>query len=190
MEILLSGEPLTLRGAAARAGVSHGAPAHHFDGLSGLQTAIATKAFRDFGKLLRDALNQPVAADHPEPARERLRNLGRAYCHFAQHQGALFDLMFLKTDVDHDNADLVSAMGYAYEPLRTATAPFIKGRDRNMIETVIWCVAHGYAVLGCAERVNGLPPPFGAPSLDDLMQAMSVMDILQPAEPAATDQTS
>ena len=39
---------LTLRGCAARAGVSHAAPAHHFDGLDGLRVAIAEEGFDRF----------------------------------------------------------------------------------------------------------------------------------------------
>ncbi|MDO5613336.1 MAG: TetR/AcrR family transcriptional regulator [Paracoccus sp. (in: a-proteobacteria)] len=187
MQILLSGETLTLRGAAARAGVSHGAPAHHFDGLSGLRTAIAIKAFRDFGKFLRDALDQPVPDDSDAP-RQRLRNLGRAYCQFAQDQGTLFHLMLVHTEVDRDNPDLASAMQYAYEPLRIAAAPFTKGRDPVMIETMIWSLAHGYAMLGCAERVNSLAPPFGAPALDDLMREMGILGSLRTEDPTAAGQ--
>ncbi|WP_141215717.1 TetR/AcrR family transcriptional regulator, partial [Hahella sp. CCB-MM4] len=50
LSLLIEGGPegLTLRRAAARAGVSHAAPAHHFNGLPGLQTAIATRAFALF----------------------------------------------------------------------------------------------------------------------------------------------
>ncbi len=46
IEILKEGglPALTLRACAARAGVSHAAPAHHFDGLPGLVTAIAANS--------------------------------------------------------------------------------------------------------------------------------------------------
>ena len=37
---------LSLREIARRAGVSHGAPAHHFGDKAGVFTAIATEAFR------------------------------------------------------------------------------------------------------------------------------------------------
>ena len=46
---------LTLRRAAARAGVSHAAPAYHFDGLPGLLTAIAARAFADFSNRMQAA---------------------------------------------------------------------------------------------------------------------------------------
>ncbi len=50
LQLLAEGGPsaLTLRRAAARAGVSHAAPAHHFDGLTGLLTAIAVRAYQAF----------------------------------------------------------------------------------------------------------------------------------------------
>ena len=46
---------LTLRRAAAAAGVSHAAPAHHFDGLPGLLTAIAARAFQLFADQMEAA---------------------------------------------------------------------------------------------------------------------------------------
>lgn len=181
MEILLSGQPLTLRGAAARAGVSHGAPAHHFDGLSGLQTAIATRAFREFSRYLQDALEEPVS-DGPLAAAERLRNLGKAYCRFAADQGALFHLMFVTTEIDRENDELASAMEEAYVALRTATAPFAQGRNPAVIETLFWSIAHGYAMLGFSERPHDQPLPYGAPPLDELMK-IGILTVLQPAPP-------
>lgn len=180
MEILLSGQPLTLRGVAARAGVSHGAPAHHFDGLSGLQTAIAVRAFREFSRYLQDALDEPVV-DGPMAAPDRLRNLGKAYCRFATDQGALFHLMFVTTEVDRANVELAGAMEEAYAALRIATAPFAQGRDPQVIEALFWSIAHGYAMLGFSERPHDHPLPFGAPPLDDLMQ-IGILTVLKPLE--------
>ena len=65
-------EALTLRRCAARAGVSHAAPAHHIDGIDGLLTAVAARGFEHFA----DALEGAAAAAPPDP-RARLKALAR-----------------------------------------------------------------------------------------------------------------
>ena len=45
---------LTLRRCAALAGVSHAAPAHHFDGLKGLRTAIAIRGYAILEQMMTD----------------------------------------------------------------------------------------------------------------------------------------
>ncbi|MDO5704658.1 MAG: TetR/AcrR family transcriptional regulator [Paracoccus sp. (in: a-proteobacteria)] len=177
MAILLSGQPLTLRGAAARAGVSHGAPAHHFDGLAGLQTAIAIRAFRKFGQHLERAMARPIP-DEIDADRARLQNLGHAYIEFAREHFRLFYLMFVQPDVDRTNPDLVAAMDFAYQSLCKATEPYSRYHDPALIQTLFWTVAHGYVMLGLSDRVNGLPPPYGAPSMDEMMQKIGMLDAL------------
>ena len=53
---------LTLRKCAALAGVSHAAPAHHFDGLDGLRQAIASEGFSRFRQAMLDASDQVSGA--------------------------------------------------------------------------------------------------------------------------------
>src|SRR5882762_3071923 len=43
---------LTLRECARRAGVSHGAPAHHFKDVTGLLTEVAASGFESLGALM------------------------------------------------------------------------------------------------------------------------------------------
>ena len=52
-------EALTLRRCAVLAGVSHAAPAHHFDGLKGLKTAIATRGYAIFEQMMKDVCPAP-----------------------------------------------------------------------------------------------------------------------------------
>ena len=65
-------EGFSLREAARRAGVSPAAPGHHFGDARGLLTAVATRAFRDFG----DALE---AGDAGTTRMERLRGIGMGW---------------------------------------------------------------------------------------------------------------
>lgn len=165
LEILLSGQPLTLRGAAARAGVSHGAPAHHFAGLAGLQTAIAARAYHRFADHLQvvfDAFPPGVASDE-----ELLMAMAQSYCGFAAEQGALFQLMFAEPALDWNDPDLTAASARAYAQLQRAAAPFARAEDdRSIVETLLWCIAHGYATLGLTRKPDDQSPPVGAPSLD------------------------
>jgi AcrR family transcriptional regulator len=86
-------DALTLRRCAAMAGVSHAAPAHHFDGLAGLKTAIATRGYATFERLMKEG----VAAAGPEP-RAQAYGMSLGYIRFATEHNALFNLIFDRPD--------------------------------------------------------------------------------------------
>src|SRR6185437_4996375 len=79
----------TLREAARRAGVSHGAPAFHFKDASGLLTAFATEAF----EALRELMLQ-YRAEAAKDAMAQLLAVGRAYIDYAISHRPQFQLMF------------------------------------------------------------------------------------------------
>lgn len=82
-------DQLSLRQIARCAGVSAGAPAHHFGDKDGLLAAMAAQGFRELVALRRSYL-APLPADD---LRGRLQALVRGYVEFAQANGALFELM-------------------------------------------------------------------------------------------------
>lgn len=82
-------EDLSLRRIARCAGVSPGAPAHHFGDKDGLLAALAAQGFRQLVALRRGYLAPLPAGD----LRGRLHALVRGYVEFAQANGALFELM-------------------------------------------------------------------------------------------------
>jgi AcrR family transcriptional regulator len=134
---------LTLRQAAARAGVSHAAPAHHFDGLPGLLTAIAAQAFARFTQAMTDARD----AAGPDPL-ARLQGICTGYLAFAKMQDGLFDLMFNAHDINRADPDLQHHSIAAYSVLRDACQPFAsQDRPDREIETAVWSMVHGYALL-------------------------------------------
>ncbi len=149
MELLAEGgtQGLTLRRAAARAGVSHAAPAHHFDGLSGLLTAIATEAFRRFSDEMRKA-----RAEAGHGARAELVGICEGYLVFAQRNSGLFHLMFLSDQVNRDDPGLTIAAGASYDILRDACAAFAPPHLRQGLEIAVWSMVHGYATLGLGTR--------------------------------------
>lgn len=134
---------LTLRQTAARAGVSHAAPAHHFDGLPGLLTAIATEAFARFTAAMVAARDAAGAAPFA-----RLDGICAGYLTFAKTHAGLFDLMFNAPDVNRSDPLLQSHAHAAYAVLRDACQPFATpSRPPAEVETAVWSLVHGFALL-------------------------------------------
>lgn len=135
---------LTLRRAAARAGVSHAAPAHHFDGLGGLLTAMAARAYRDFAQAM--ILRRDLA---PPGAFAALLGVAQGYLDFALTRAGLFHLIFVSPEVDRNDPEVMTASLAAYQVLREACLPFsATGQPDPVIETAVWTAVHGYALLG------------------------------------------
>ncbi len=148
-------EALTLRGVAARAKVSHAAPAHHFATLKALRTALATIAFERFGKAMREA--REAAARTPEA---QLRSAGDGYLSFACANPALFRLMFAEALLDCEDPAYAEAARGAFTQLVEISAPAAEalGRtseaDRAEIIKLVWSVAHGYASLVLENQIR------------------------------------
>lgn len=161
-------EGLTLRGAAARAGVSHAAPAHHFGSLQGLQTAIATVGFERF----HAALGLAIEAAPTLPV-ERLRAAGRAYVGYAIENPAIIQLMFSGPRLDWSQAPLCQAADRAYAQLSEIVRPaavhlgVASEEGRRELELMVWSSIHGYAMLANA-GVIGRGPVAGVSSIPDL----------------------
>lgn len=159
LALLIEGGPegLTLRRAAARAGVSHAAPAHHFKGLPGLQTALALRAFGLFTEAMlrrRDA-----APDRPFA---RLLAVCEGYLDFAADRAGLFHVMFNCPDINTCDPGLMAESGRAYMVLRDACRPFSGGAPDRVLEGLVWSAVHGYAMLGLdrpRDQAAGEPPP-------------------------------
>ena len=152
-------EGLTLRRAAARVGVSHAAPAHHFDGLPGLLTAIAARAFALFIEAMESNRN---AAD-PEPLAQ-LAALCSGYLDFAERHGGLFHVMFNNPDVNRADPELRVLSARAFDVLREGCRPFATDDTPDRaLEIAVWTMTHGFAALhlrgSTAHTPEGLPPP-------------------------------
>lgn len=156
---------LTLRRAAACAGVSHAAPAHHFGSLAGLETAIAARGFSMLCKALT-----PIVAD-AKPDADPFVTLMSAitqYLDFAHRHAALFRLMFAR--LPHDDAGLRAEVASAGTVLDQIAAPFCAGQDQMTVRTAIWAVTHGYAALSL-----GHPRPNAAAPAADCEQVMRLL---------------
>jgi AcrR family transcriptional regulator len=136
-------ENFSLREAARRAGVSPGAPAHHFGDVRGLLTAVAERAFRDLtARLTRAAL----APNRPD----KLKQLAISYVEFAVSEPARFNLMWRTAILDPNNRDYREAADRAFAVLNKAVSGSEKlvaiPSDPALAPSIaIWSLIHGFA---------------------------------------------
>lgn len=98
---------VTMRGLAARLGVSHAAPRRHFADLDALLDAVAAEGFEELTEILNKAATGTTG-------RERLSAYVRGHIGFASANGALVELMFSKeARVAHSSADAAAARFFA-----------------------------------------------------------------------------
>lgn len=136
----------TLREAARRAGVSHGAPAFHFKDASGLLTAFAAEAFR----ALRELMLQYRAAA-PKDAVAQLLAVGCAYVDYAISHRSQFQLMFRSDTIRLDDEQFKEASKGAFQQLQETMAPLLgpgESEAGHMTKLMLaWSAVHGFATL-------------------------------------------
>ena len=143
-------EQVSLRELARAAGVSPGAPYHHFLDRAALFAAVAERGFRMLGLRLRDAASQ---ASSPAQA---LQTLLESYVRFAAEEQPYFRLMFrpeLRKGKARTSVDLVQAAGdEAFEVLidvvrRCQETGNVAPADVRAITLLAWALGHGLATL-------------------------------------------
>lgn len=169
---------MTLRKTAALAGVSHAAPAHHFDGLPGLMTGIATCAFQRFAT----AMELRIAAAAPDRV-SRLQAICAGYLDFASDHAGLFYMMFQSDQVLRQDEELQKAATRAYDLLRLACAPFSETRDQ-VFETAVWSLVHGYAQLGFQPMVGKQRGQLLVPDFSACLNRLIAEKCASPVAPA------
>ena len=134
---------LTLRRCAAMAGVSHAAPAHHFDGLKGLRTAIAIRGYAIFEQMMKDGIEAAGA----EPRAQAL-GICLGYIKFATTHNALFNLIFDSPDKFIPTDEWQQAGGSARQVLNDVSALFEDGPGGpSATEVLLFALVHGYSKL-------------------------------------------
>jgi AcrR family transcriptional regulator len=170
---------LSLREVARIAGVSHGAPAHHFGDKQGLLTAVAIEGYEMLAEQL--VASQQSAGCAPE---RRLIDAGYAYIQFALSQTAYFEVMFHPDLTNSETQEYVAAANIASEVLENCVRQFAASRcqgrevaDPQIQATVValWSQVHGFANLWLAGN-------FGDPADHQQRDAM-VMNMLTSITP-------
>lgn len=150
---------LSLREVARKAGVSHGAPAHHFRDKAGMLTALASEGFTLFAQAMRKARDR--AGDD---AVERFAATGVAYVLFARDHRRYFEIMFradLLTLGDPAlHAASSDAYGVLYEcVLQAQAAGYESALDPTLLATRSWSLTHGLATLWLQGNLSKLEQP-------------------------------
>lgn len=140
---------LTLRKCAARAGVSHAAPAHHFKGLVSLKMAIIARGHSFFAAAMAKEMGEAA----PNPMAQLLA-VCQGYLIFANHHNALFQLMFNSANTDLSTItpavqeEFVRNAHKSYGLLSQACEPFENAPGvGNSTEITVWSLVHGFAML-------------------------------------------
>jgi AcrR family transcriptional regulator len=132
---------LSLRDVARRAGVSHAAPAHHFDDKAGVLTAIAAEGYTLLAETMRTALTDSDG---------ELIAGGIAYVQFAVRHRAHFEVMFRPELYRSDDAAVAAARQAAAATLFAAVQEILGAADEEKVwggVLAIWSFTHGLATL-------------------------------------------
>jgi AcrR family transcriptional regulator len=137
----------SLRRVAARVGVSHTAPAHHFGDAAGLIDALAERGFRSLVDCMEARQERAI-----QTAYERLIATGQGYLDFALSEPAMFRLIFGLDQTPAEGSSLQAAALSAFMTLARAVGD-LRGADpmldpEGRIEVLAcWTRAHGIADL-------------------------------------------
>lgn len=140
-------ERFTLREVARRAGVSHGAPAHHFGDARGLLSEFTAQSFNDMAA----AMATHRARADPD-AFEQLIASGIGYVEYALAHRARFQLMFRSDRLDSTRESLIEAGAKAYGHLVECTTRITAeaGAADHTVQqktALAWSLVHGFATL-------------------------------------------
>ncbi|MCU0649256.1 MAG: TetR/AcrR family transcriptional regulator [Gemmatimonadaceae bacterium] len=152
-------EGFSLREAARRAGVSPGAPAHHFGSVKGLLTEVALLGYDELARYLA-----PPLEDTTESAEGTVRRMAHGYVRFALDHPGHFRLMFRSDAVDRDDPRYGDVSARALNGLAAAACAFDKasGQTEGRIFGT-WAAIHGMAHLILEGKAQYL---FGTASAD------------------------
>lgn len=168
-------EGFSLRGVAKRAGVSHAAPAHHFEDVSGLLTALAAVGFERF--LEKELVRQRKAGND---GHARLVAAVLSYVDFAMANPELFRLMFASDRADHNDPELAKAALATFDHLVEDVERFRgvdpRTHDAAMLDVMaVWAIAHGLADLmnaGLLRFLLGLPQAKRDAAITDIVDRL------------------
>lgn len=149
-------EGFSLRAAARRAGVTPGAPAHHFGNAAGLLTHVAVQGYQALGEALSAA---PVTGNKTGD----VHALATAYIMFALENAGRFRLMFRHDLVDRSSPLYRQESVKAFTGFAQVIAAYhdIAFTGTDSIETratifTAWSTVHGIAHLAIEHKMPSL----------------------------------
>ena len=155
---------VSLREVARLAGVSHGAPAHHFGDKAGLFTAVAIEGH----ELLAASLRYAIAKKSTPLA--QLLDVGETYVRFALHNPGHFNCMFQTELINAKSTEYLAASLGTKLILEQCVWNLFNDPDQratqiNGIVMALWSQVHGFATLWLAGN-------FGDPDDEKLLNRL------------------
>ncbi|NRN66305.1 Transcriptional regulator [Kibdelosporangium sp. 4NS15] len=140
-------EAVTTRRLAERVEYSQPVLYSHFSGKDAIVRAVAIDGFGELAARLRQAR----LAD-PEPLRQALHAVCRAYLEFASERPALYQAMFvMPTDVKFAHAETPPPLRAGFDEFVSCFRP--DNARRELFAEVVWSTLHGIAVLSDSGRI-------------------------------------
>jgi len=140
---------ISLRELARAAGVSHAAPAHHFTDRRGLFTALAAEGWRMLAAALTDARPEFIDA-------------AMAYVRFALDHPGHYAVMFDRTLVNPEDADLIASQAAAGAELARGVGTLDDPRAKDDPEAAAlaaWSLVHGFSLLWLNKAIDAEDDP-------------------------------
>jgi AcrR family transcriptional regulator len=151
-----SATDLSLREVARQAGVSSGAPYHHYQTKADLLVDVACRGFEGLA-----AVVQPID-ESDEPPQVRLQQRCEAYIVFGVEHAAHYRVMFspeLRTSTEHARYDAIARREFdGLQKAVGAVAPELTGQALFALSRTVWSAAHGFVFLLVEGTINALGP--------------------------------
>lgn len=133
----------------------------HFNGMSGIVTAVALEGFEQLAVQLREA--REVASG------EALGAVCHAYLGFAEERPAVYDAMFvLPTELKFASEETPPVLRACFDEFVACFPP--DHAQRELVAEVVWSAVHGMAVLAGSGRI---PPALREERVDILVGRLS-----------------
>lgn len=154
-DLLNEGGPssLSMREVARRAGCTHQAPYHYFQGREAILVALVEEGYRDLERALREA-RETSEGRAPQDA---TRAAGHAYLACALANPGVFRIMFRSDMYDAGAHPGLHAASLAARSQLRSLATLAYGTEDPRAEVTLWAYIHGLATL-----VLDGPPALGA----------------------------
>ena len=164
---------LSLRDLAARVGVSVNATYRHFENKEALLMELAAEGFDALRAHMLGAVAQLGGAD----TIERLRATGEAYVHFAQHDPALFQLMFGREGrfAEFERFRQAAEAAFAVVVGCVAAVQQVAMDDPSATKAAMaaWSLVHGFAILSLGGYLEALPEAL-RPNVREVVKMLEV----------------
>lgn len=170
---------LTLRATAREAGVSHGAPAHHFGDLVGLLTELAASGFVRLRETVLTEVDETAAQAGPSTYSTAL---GRGYIRFARAHPGIFLLMFRSERLDWSSPSLSAAGPAAFALLSSQSAGDMEEEsdlEKLILASTRWSLMHGLATLIIDGRLAAMTQSVPGADLEKLIGQVLSRGLIQ-----------